>query len=273
MSLIKEFQLIFREIAENVYLVSRHPDSNVNITAFVLPKRLVLVDCGIRLPTAVETRTETEEFFKKKIKTVILTHFHSDHTAGLPAFSDCRIISSNLMLKNLKRAGRKVPKGFELTFPNETFDDQLELQYSDVRFSIKRTGGHTDGSAYVYCPNHKVVVTGDNLTISFNPWGGAKNGNPDVWIKALQEYLSLDAEFFIPGHGPVGGKDQVKELLDYIDSVSKVMNEMIGLGKTEEEILSASRKVEYIPSRVTHSSTLKRWYKVWRERLLLSESG
>ncbi|UCC32908.1 MAG: MBL fold metallo-hydrolase, partial [Candidatus Bathyarchaeota archaeon] len=142
----------------------------------------------------------------------------------------------------------------------------LEIQDCDVQLTIKRTGGHTDGSTYVYCPDYKVVVTGDNLTINFNPWGGAKNGDPDVWTKALQEYLSLDADFFIPGHGPVGGKNQVKELLDYINNVGKVMKEMIALGKAEEEILSECRRVEYIPSRVAHPSTLERWHKVWRAR-------
>ncbi|UCE95882.1 MAG: MBL fold metallo-hydrolase [Candidatus Bathyarchaeota archaeon] len=258
--------MIFRNVTQSVYLVSSHPDSNVNVTAFNLPKRIVLIDCGMRLPAAVEVRKETEAFFKKKVDVVILTHFHSDHTAGLPAFSDCRIISSRFMLKNLKETGRKVPEGFMVTFPNKTFDNQLKLRYGDVQFLIKRTGGHTDGSAYVYCPDYKVVVTGDNLTINFNPWGGAKNGDPDLWIRALQEYLSLAAEFFIPGHGPVGGKDQVKELLDYIEIVRKVMMEMIVLGKTEEEIFNASRKIEYIPSRKAHPSTLKRWHKVFRAR-------
>ena len=237
-----------------------------NVTALVFPKRVVMVDCGIRLPAVMEIRREIEGISKRKVETVILTHFHSDHTRALPAFSDCRIISSNLLLKNLKQAGRKPPEGFELTFPNETFDDQLEFQDGDIRLIIKRTGGHTDGSTYVYCPNYKVIVAGDNLWINYYPWGGARNGDPDLWIQALQEYLSLDTEFFIPGHGPVGRKDNVTELLDYIKNVRKVMKEPIALGKTEEEILKAGDEVEYHISGIAKPSTLKRWCKVWRKQ-------
>ena len=237
-----------------------------NVTALVLPRSVVMVDCGIKLPAVMETRREIEEISKRKVEMVILTHFHSDHTRALPAFSDCRIISSNLLLKNLKRAGRKPPKGFKLTFPSETFDDQLEVLDGDIRLIIKQTGGHTDGSTYVHCPNHRVIVVGDNLWINYYPWGGARNGNPDLWIQALQEYLSLDAEYFIPGHGPVGRKDNVTELLDYLKNVRKVMKEMIHLGETEEEILKAGDEVEYYISGIAKPSTLKRWCKVWRKQ-------
>lgn len=225
-----------------------------------------MVDCGMRLTTADETRRRIEAFFKRKVEMVILTHFHSDHTGGLPAFGDCRILASKLMVKNLKRAGRKTPEGFQPTFPNETFHDNLEMQEGGMRLVIKRTGGHTDGSAYVYCPDHQALATGDNLTINYNPWGGARNGDPNEWVQALQEYLSLDVEYFIPGHGPVGGAANVRKLLNYINNVGRVMKEMMAAGKTEEEILEASREVEYIPSRTAHPSTLKRWYKVWRSR-------
>jgi len=219
---------------------------------------VVLVDCGIQLSAVNKARREIEEISKREVEIVILTHFHSDHTHALPAFSDCRIISSNLLLKNLKQAGRKVPEGFKPTFPNETFDRQLELRDDDIRLVIKQTGGHTDCSTYVSCTNYKTTATGDNLWTEYYPWGG----------QALQEYLSLDAEYFIPGHGPVGKKNSVTRLLDYLNDVGNVMKQMIALGKSEEEVIRAGGEVKYYPSGAGHPhiSTLKKWYKIWRER-------
>ena len=257
--------MIFKPISENVFAIVGSP-AYANVTALVLPKWVVLVDCGIQLPAVMEVRKEIEDISQVKVEMVILTHFHSDHTRALPAFSDCRIISSNQLLKNLEQAGRKSPKGYELTFLNETFADQLEIQDGGIRLIIKRTGGHTDGSTYVYCPNYKVVVAGDNLWIDYYPWGGAKNGDPDLWIQALQEYLSLDAEHFIPGHGPVGGKGNVIELLDYMKNVRDVMKKMIALGKTGEEVIKAGDEVKYYTSGTAKPSTLKRWQKIWRAR-------
>jgi glyoxylase-like metal-dependent hydrolase (beta-lactamase superfamily II) len=257
---------VFEKVTENVFAIVG-PPAYANVTAIILPESVVMVDSGIHLSAVVDTKKEIEDFSGRRIETVILTHFHSDHTRALPAFSQCRIISSQLLLKNLKQAGRKTPNGFTPTFPNETFKDQLEIQEGDIRLSIKRTGGHTDGSTCVYCPDHKVLVAGDNLWINYNPWGGARNGDPDAWIQALTEYLSLDAVYFVPGHGPVGRKSNVVELLNYIDSVREVMREMIASGRSEAEILKAGARVEYIPSRIVHLSTLKKWFKIWKARM------
>lgn len=229
---------------------------------------MVLVDCGIQLSAVKETRREIEETAGKRVDTVILTHFHTDHTCALPEFHDCRIISSNLLLKNLKLAGRKTPEGFKPTFPNETFSRQFEFQDDDIKLIIKQTGGHTDCSTYVFCPNYRAIAAGDNLWTQYYPWGGARGGNPDVWAQTLKEYLSLDAERFIPGHGPVGGKNSVKVLLDYLNNVGNVMKEMIALGKSEAEVLRRGGEVEYPQSGGGHPhiSTLKKWYKIWRAR-------
>jgi glyoxylase-like metal-dependent hydrolase (beta-lactamase superfamily II) len=114
---------------------------------------VVLADCGIQLSAVKKVRREIEELSKRKVEIVILTHFHSDHICALPAFSDCRIVASNLLLKNLKRAGRKVPGGFRPIFPSETFDRQLEFRDGNVKLVIKQTGGHTDCSTFVFCPS------------------------------------------------------------------------------------------------------------------------
>jgi glyoxylase-like metal-dependent hydrolase (beta-lactamase superfamily II) len=259
--------LIFQRVAENVFAVVGRP-ALANVTAFVLPGRLVLVDCGIQLSAVKETRREIEEISGKKVEVVFLTHFHSDHTHALPAFCDCKIISSDLLLRNLKRAGRKTPEGFRPTFPSETFDRQLEFRDEGIRLIVKQTGGHTNCSTYVLCPNYRTIAAGDNLWTEYYPWGGARGGDPDVWAQTLEEYLSLDVEHFIPGHGPIGRKDSVARLLNYLNNVGNVMKEMIALGKNEEEVLRAGGEVKYYQSGAGHPhiSTLKKWYKIWRAR-------
>lgn len=274
MRLQSESTLVFQKVSENVFAIVGRP-AYANVSVFVLPERVVFVDCGIQLPAVKKVRREIEEISKRRVEIVVLTHFHSDHTRALPAFSDCRIISSNLLLKNLKLAGRKAPEGFKQAFPTETFDKQLELRDGDIRLLVKETGGHTDGSTYVFCPNYRTIAAGDNLWTEYYPWGGARGCDPDLWVEALKELLSLDAEFFIPGHGPVGKKDCVINLLDYLHNVSSVMKEMITAGKTEEEVVRAGLQVKYYQSGASrpHISTFKKWYKIWRARINRSHSG
>jgi glyoxylase-like metal-dependent hydrolase (beta-lactamase superfamily II) len=259
--------LVFQKVTENVFAIVGRP-ALANVAAFILPEKVVLANCGIQLSAVKETRKEIEQIAGKKINTVILSHFHTDHTGGLPAFHDCKIISSNLLLKNLKLANRKTPGGFKQTFPNEIFSKQLEFKEDGIKLIIKHTGGHTDCSTYVFCPNYRAIAAGDNLWTQYYPWGGARGCDPDVWAQTLKEYLTLDAEHFIPGHGPVGEKKSVTALLNYLDNVSNVMKKMIALGKNEADVLKRGGKVEYPLSGggQAHISTLKKWYKIWQAR-------
>jgi cyclase len=262
-----ESRLVFQKVSEHVFAVVGRP-ALANVSAFVLPEKVVLVDCGLQLSAVKEARSEIEEVSGRKVAVVILTHFHSDHTHALPAFSDCRIISSNLLVRNLKQAGRKVPVGFSPTFPTETFDRQLQLTDDGVKLVVKQTGGHTDCSTYVFCQKYRTIAAGDNLWTEYYPWGGARGGDPDVWAQALEEYLSLDAEWIIPGHGPIGKRDDVKRLLDYINAVGNAIKEKIAQGKGEVEAIRAGRDIRYPPSRggCAHISTLRKWYAIWRTR-------
>jgi cyclase len=145
------------------------------------------------------------------------------------------------------------------------FDDQIVIREGDIQVIVKRTGCHTDDSTFVYCPNYRVLAAGDNLIVNAYPFG-AKGGNPDLWIQALREYLSCNVDYYIPGHGPVVGKDKVKEFLDYMIEVRKVMKELIAKGNPEKEVLKAAGEVKYCytPS----DSTRKEFYNRWRQQYL-----
>lgn len=256
--------MIFSKISENVYVIVGRP-AYANVTALVLPEQVVLVDCGIQMSAAKDVRRDIEQTTRKKVKTVLLTHFHSDHTYALSAFSDCRIISSTLLSQNLRSSARRTAKSFTPVFPTETFDGQFEMQDNDIRLVAKQTGGHTDCSTYIYCARYSVAATGDNLVWSCYPWG-ARNSDPDVWVRTLKEYLMLDVEHFVPGHGSVDGKDKISELLDYFNRINSLMKQMIALGKSEKEILKAAQEITYSQSRsgLTHETSLRNWLRFWR---------
>lgn len=86
----------------------------------------------------------------------------------------------------------------------------------------------------VYCPTYNVLATGGNFIVNMYPFAG-KGCNPDLWIQALKEYLSCVVNSFIPGHGPVAGKDEVKEFLAYMVEVRTVMKELIAEGEPKED--------------------------------------
>jgi hypothetical protein len=49
--------------------------------------------------------------------------------------------------------------------------------------------------------------------------------------------LKLDADVFVPGHGPVGNRDQVKQFLGYLDDLKASIEPKVSRGESMEQVL------------------------------------
>jgi len=106
--------------------------------------------------------------------------------------------------------------GVELTLPNRTFEDELELQVGDKTVMLIEVGpAHTRGDAVVWVPGDKTLFTGDILFKDSHPvvWQGPVSN----WIAALQRLLAMDIETVVPGHGPLTDKSGLEEMLHYLE--------------------------------------------------------
>ena len=72
---------------------------------------------------------------------------------------------------------------------------------------------HTPGDTIVHVPDAGVVYAADVLFIGVTPvmWAGPYEN----WIAALDTLLGLDAEAYVPGHGPVCGRAEIEALRAY----------------------------------------------------------
>ena len=270
----------YTKVKDNVYAIT-DGSTYGNIGAFVLPSQIVFIDSGMNIPKITEFRRNLERETGKKTSTLILTHYHSDHIFGNQIFSDCKIYSSTntkqAMIENLEKDWNpenlairikrsEDPSALEnlkIILPNNTFSSRIEIWDYDVKLVLKQTGGHTSGSTYVFCPNYKVLAAGDNLFINMFPWGGDSSANPQVWLKTLKEYLALDVDLFIPGHGPICNKNKVKEYADYLELITITMLKMIAQGKRENSVLETCAEIAFYPPKREEwkSATLKKWYE------------
>ncbi|MHA1219018.1 MAG: MBL fold metallo-hydrolase [Candidatus Heimdallarchaeaceae archaeon] len=270
-----------KKIKDNVYAIT-DGSTRGNVAAYVLPSQIVFVDSGMHIPLIKKFREHIERETGKKASVLFITHAHGDHVFGNQIFEDCEIITSELTHKAMVDSQKNnwTPEaleewkknsedplaldGLKIVLANKTFADEYELVDRDVKVIVKRTGGHTAGSSYVYCPNYKVMFAGDNLFNHSFPWGGTPTSDPLKWVESIQEYLSLDVENYIPGHGSISGKETLEEFLAYLNKVISLMKEMIAEGKTEEEILEQADKIEYYPSKREQwkALSLKKWYEV-----------
>lgn len=118
----------------------------------------------------------------------------------------------------------------ELTFPSRTFDGREQLTVGERAVELIEVGpAHTMGDAIAWVPDVKVCFAADILFIDCTPimWAGPVAS----WIKALKTALDLNAETYVPGHGPVCGRAEVETLLSYFEWVQSE-----GVGRLERGV-------------------------------------
>ena len=252
----KEEPLESKQLAGDILFFPGH----ANIVALKLEQKVIIVDAGRNINTAKRIRNAVESSFGTKIETVILTHFHSDHTRSLGVYSDCEIIASKQLIKFLIAAKRK-----DLKVPPPSFEEEQIIEDGPFKVIIKQTGGHTPDSTYVFSPRHKLIMAGDNLRTDFL-WGG-KQSNPEHWISALQEYVSFNVDYIVPGHGGLMTKEEVSAIAEYTVELREFMHDLIHEGIKENEIVSqvnAEKPPRQTPVYI-HESTIIKWFKLWKK--------
>lgn len=101
-----------------------------------------------------------------------------------------------------------------LRFPNRTFSGTLDEAVGGRRLRLVEVGpAHTVGDLIVHVADAGVVFAADVLFVDATPvmWVGPVDG----WLQAIDTLLGLDADTFVPGHGPVTDRAGVEALRDY----------------------------------------------------------
>ncbi|MBV7507797.1 MBL fold metallo-hydrolase [Bacillus sp. sid0103] len=110
----------------------------------------------------------------------------------------------------------------ELVLPHQTFKE--EKTFHGTKRSAKLFtlgGGHSYSDAMLFIPEEKVIFMGDLLFVHTHPTFFDES-SPEQWRKILKTVEELDFKIAVPGHGPVGTKNDLKELINYIEIISQI---------------------------------------------------
>src|SRR3954471_9591254 len=182
------------------------------------------------------------------IRTAINTHSDGDHwwgNATLP--DDAEIITSEtsaqimasedpkefVRFRSLARALGRLPGGVgafgrytasmlgpfafeEVTLrpATSTFSGEETIEVGGRELRLIQVGpAHTPGDLVVFVPDARVVFAADVLFVGCTPvmWAGPV----ERWLAALDLLTGLEADVFVPGHGPVCGREEIAALGDY----------------------------------------------------------
>lgn len=155
--------------------------------------------------------------------------------------------------------------------PVMTLDDTLTILEGARELRLISVGnGHTDGDVVLFLPAEKIAFVADLFFNAAIP--NAQDANLLEWMKTLEELLTLDADRFVPGHGPVGTRVDVKEFLGYLEDLKSLVEPAVARGDSIEQVLEIPVPGKYSSYRFQNffRPNLEKMYKELKAQQLAS---
>jgi glyoxylase-like metal-dependent hydrolase (beta-lactamase superfamily II) len=230
-------------VAKNIYMLE---GSGGNIGVSVGDDGILIVDDQFA-PLADKIEAALKSLNPGKLKFVLNTHHHGDHTGGNANFGvkDATIIAQS----NVRDRLSKDTKLKKEALPVITFDQSASVHFNGEEIKLIHYGpGHTDGDSVIYFTQANVVHMGDQFINGGFPFiDFSSGGNVDGFIKTVGtvlERIPADAKV-IPGHGKLGTVEDLKNYLAMLTETTGFVKKQIAEGKTLDEIKTIGLPEKY----------------------------
>ena len=132
-------------------------------------------------------------------------------------------------------------------FPTHTFEGAHDLTIGGVTLQLREAHGETHDQLFVYLPEERVLLAGDNFYRAFPNLYTLRGTSPrpiDAWIDSLDAMRRLQAEHLVGSHtAPISGRAEVAAALTrYRDAIQWTRDRVIqlaGEGRSIDEIAAS----------------------------------
>lgn len=224
-------------------------DQYAQVTAGVVLTRegAVLIDTLLYPEETMLIRRYVEDGLGSKVKFVINTHFHADHTTGTCFFPGAQVISHKLCRDMLEGRGRESLRQMkenasefapvEVVLPDITFDDEMTLEFGGTTFRLRRSPGHSPDSIVCLLEEEEVLFAADTVM----PIPYFVDGSYADFVESLNKLLERDYENIVQGHGEIilrgEAPEKLKSDLQYLAKLDDGVKIALDNGREDVENL------------------------------------
>ena len=188
---------------------------------------IVITNDGVLVADGQGNATQTKEMVDwiaktttQPIKYVVICSDHGDHTAGNSSFpAGVTYFATPASLVALSTGTSKPPA------PLDTVPHKRVLHVGSTDVEILNLGrSHTGGDLNVYLPKERVLFMSETYLHWLFP--AMRSAYPSEWVQTLKNAESMDAVWYVPGHGFVDDAKTLKaDLPAYRHAVEQVVAE------------------------------------------------
>jgi len=242
------------KVAGNVYMLQ---GAGGNIGVSVGPDGILIVDDQFA-PLADKIRAALKTLGDGKLKFVLNTHYHGDHTGSNPAFGpEAPIIAQANVRKRLtaeqqsKFFGWKFPAMANEGLPVITFEQSVSVFFNGEEIKVIHfPHGHTDGDSVVFFHSSNVVHMGDDYFNGRFPVVDLENGGDvEGMTKNVGDIIGKlppDVKV-IPGHGALSDLEGLKTFHRMLVETTGIVRKKMKAHKTLAQIKAEGLPDEWKP--------------------------
>lgn len=220
---------------------------------------IVATNDGVLVFDALDTeaiaraeRQAIADTIKQPVRYLVSSPFHDPFNGGSAIYADVfKIAHENYRAGLIDQMQRgNVPADVQRArMPNATYRDRMTFYLGGKEIQVLHFGSaHTKGDSVLFVPQDRIAYLSE---VFFNEeFPNMAGGYGVSWVRALDALRALDADIFIPGHGPIpDDPKQTRALLDrarqiLVDARDGVQNQ-IALGATEDQAVAAVKLDQY----------------------------
>ncbi len=241
-------------VAGPVYMIEGKGAGNIGVIAH--PGGAIVIDSGMAA-SAAGVRAALEALpGGGKIRFLVNTHWHSDHTDGNHALGQGAAIVAHdrvrpLLARPQSLMGQTTAALPDEALPSVTFSNRLTLYAGDLPVRLVHyPGAHTNGDTVVFVDRYKAVHMGDMFFNGQFPFLDVDNGGEiESWVRHLDDIVSklpADARI-IPGHGPLATVADLVAFRNMLARSAEIVGERMKQGKTLDQVKNAGLPLEFEP--------------------------
>jgi len=187
---IVQISPLIRRITADNPSVFTGPGTN---TYLIGNEEITILDPGPAMDSHIDAITSA----KGKIKQIVVTHTHPDHSPGVRLLQERLDIPAYGMLT-------ETSKGQDRSFnPDKILEDGDTFEESEFTLKVVHTPGHASNHLCYILEEEKFIFTGDHIMNGSTVVIGPPDGNMKQYLDSLEKLKQFKLSKIAPGHGEI----------------------------------------------------------------------